>query len=71
MHGVYGAAGQNGTAGVYVIDPETERLMEFLKMPSMVYNVCFGGNDQQNLYVTSGGSIYLVRTINKGIILPL
>ena len=68
---IYGAAGREETAGVYVIDPETEILLEYLKMPDMVYNVCFGGDDKRNLYVASGGSIYLVRTINKGVVLPL
>lgn len=68
---IYGAAGSDETAGVYVIDPEKGTLIDFLKMPTMVYNVCFGGEDQQNLYVASGGSIYLVRTLNKGVVLPL
>lgn len=67
---IYGAAGEGETAGVYVIDPEHGALLDYQPFPEMVYNVAFGGEDGKNLYICSGGSVYLLRTINQGVVIP-
>lgn len=68
---IYGAAGEGATSGVYVIDPYVNQLLSFQSFPSTVYNVCFGGQEGKRLYVCSGGSIYLMKTKNEGVVLPI
>jgi gluconolactonase len=68
---IYGAAGEEETSGVYVIDPEQGELLAYQPFPEMVFNVAFGGDDGKNLYVCSGGSVYMMRTIYQGIVLPV
>ncbi len=49
--------------GVYVIHPETGKLLGFLPVPTdEVTNCAFGGVDRRDLYITGGGTLYRVRT---------
>ncbi len=68
---IYAAAGEGKTAGVYVIDPEAGKLLDFKSFPATVFNVCFGGEDGKILYVASGGSIYALHTNLQGLVLPV
>lgn len=53
--------------GVYVIDPESGKLLAFLSVPTdEVTNCAFGGADLKTLYVTGGGTLYSVRTETPG-----
>lgn len=67
---IYGAAGDGETTGVYVIDPENNTLLDVFYTPEKAYNVAFGGEDKKDLYIAAGGSIYMVRTVNEGLLLP-
>ena len=56
--------------GIYVIDPETGKLLAFLPVPTdEVTNCAFGGDDLKTLYVTGGGTLYSVRTTTPGRVL--
>ncbi len=49
--------------GIYVLHPETGKLMGFLPVPTdEVTNGAFGGADRRDLYITGGGTLYRVRT---------
>jgi gluconolactonase len=53
--------------GVYVIDPESGKLLAFLPVPrDEVTNCAFGGDDLKTLYITAGGTLYSVRTTTPG-----
>jgi gluconolactonase len=53
--------------GIYVIDPESGKLLAFLAVPrDEVTNCAFGGDNLQTLYITGGGTLYSVRTTTKG-----
>jgi gluconolactonase len=53
--------------GIYVIDPESGKLLEFLPVPTdEVTNCAFGGEDLRTLYVTAGGTVYSIRTSTAG-----
>jgi gluconolactonase len=53
--------------GIYVIDPESSKLLAFLAVPrDEVTNCAFGGDDLQTLYITGGGTLYSIRTKTKG-----
>lgn len=67
---IYGAAGSGETTGVYVIDPERGKQLNFRQFPATAFNVCFGGEDARTLYVCSGGSVYAMKTQNPGLVLP-
>jgi gluconolactonase len=67
---IYGAAGSGETTGVYVIDPESGKQLDFRQFPATAFNVCFGGEDGHMLYVCSGGSVYGMKTQNAGLVLP-
>ena len=58
--------------GIYVINPNLEmskRLITFLPIPTdEVTNCAFGGSDKKTLYITGGGTLYSIRTINPGFI---
>ena len=66
---IYGAAGQEKTTGVYVINPQTKEKVDFSPMPATAFNVAFTEN-RNSLIVASGGNIYKLRTKNKGVMLP-
>lgn len=54
-------------AGIYVLDPQTGNLLEFLAIPTdEVTNCAFGGGDLKTLYVTGGGVLYSIRTTTPG-----
>jgi gluconolactonase len=56
--------------GIYVIDPETGKLLAFLAVPTdEVTNCAFGGDDLKTLYVTGGGTLYSIRTATPGRVL--
>ena len=53
--------------GVYVIDPESGKLLAFLPVPTdEVTNCAFGGDDRKTLYITGGGTLYSIRTVTPG-----
>ena len=53
-------------AGVYVLDIEG-RLLDFIHVPTdEVTNCAFGGEDRKTLYITGGGTLYSIRTKNRG-----
>jgi gluconolactonase len=55
-------------AGLYVLSPEG-KLLEFVAVPTdETTNVAFGGADLKTLYITSGGSLYSIRTKTAGLI---
>lgn len=59
--------------GIYVIDPEAGKLLEFLPVPTdEVTNCAFGGKDRKTLYITGGGTLYSIRTTTPGrVVWPL
>ena len=49
--------------GIYVIHPESGKLLDFIAVPTdEVTNCAFGGADGRDLYITGGGTLYRVRT---------
>ena len=53
--------------GIYVIDPESGKLLAFVGVPTdEVTNCAFGGEDRKTLYVTGGGVLYSTRTTTPG-----
>lgn len=56
--------------GIYVIDPETGKLLAFQGVPTdEVTNCAFGGGDLKTLYITGGGILYRIRTTTPGRVL--
>lgn len=56
--------------GVYVIDPESGKLLAFVAVPTdEVTNCAFGGADLKTLYITGGGTLYSIRTTTAGRVL--
>lgn len=56
--------------GIYVIDPESGKLLAFLGVPTdEVTNCAFGGDDLKTLYITGGGTLYSIRTTTPGRVL--
>lgn len=54
--------------GIYVFNPEGS-LIEFVHVPrDEVTNCAFGGADLKTLYITGGGILYSIRTLQKGIV---
>lgn len=54
-------------AGIYVIDPDSGKLLGFQPVPTdEVTNCAFGGDDLKTLYVTGGGTLYSIRTTTPG-----
>jgi sugar lactone lactonase YvrE/cephalosporin-C deacetylase-like acetyl esterase len=53
--------------GIYVIDPESGKLLAFIGVPTdEVTNCAFGGEDLKTLYITGGGTLYSIRTTTPG-----
>lgn len=53
--------------GIYVIDPKTGKLLDFVAVPTdEVTNCAFGGTDLKTLYITGGGTLYSIRTATPG-----
>lgn len=53
--------------GIYVIDPESGKLLAFLGVPTdEVTNCAFGGDDLKTLFITGGGTLYSIRTTTPG-----
>jgi gluconolactonase len=56
--------------GIYVIDPESGKLLAFVAVPTdEVTNCAFGGDDLKTLYITGGGTLYSIRTTTAGRVL--
>ncbi len=54
-------------SGVYVISPAGQ-LLNFIPIPEdLITNNTFGGADMKTLYVTSGPTLYKVRTAVTGL----
>ena len=53
--------------GIYVIDPESGKLLGFIAVPrDEVTNCAFGGDDLKTLYITGGGTLYSIRVATPG-----
>jgi sugar lactone lactonase YvrE/cephalosporin-C deacetylase-like acetyl esterase len=53
--------------GIYVIDPQTGKLLAFVPVPTdEVTNCAFGGEDRRTLFITAGGILYSIRTTTPG-----
>jgi gluconolactonase len=53
--------------GIYVIDPESGKLLAFVGVPTdEVTNCAFGGDDTKTLYITGGGTLYSIKTVTPG-----
>jgi gluconolactonase len=53
--------------GIYVLDPNSGELLEFLPVPTdEVTNCAFGGEDRKSLFVTGGGVLYSIRVTTPG-----
>ena len=56
--------------GIYVIDLQSGKLLDFLPVPrDEVTNCAFGGDYLKTLYITGGGTLYSVRTATAGRVL--
>jgi len=56
--------------GIYVIDPDSGKLLAFLAVPTdEVTNCAFGGSDLKTLYITGGGTLYSIRTTAPGFVI--
>jgi gluconolactonase len=56
--------------GVYVIDPDSGKLLGFIPVPrDEVTNCAFGGDDLKTLYITGGGTLYSIRVATPGRVL--
>ncbi|MFM8931030.1 MAG: SMP-30/gluconolactonase/LRE family protein [Gemmataceae bacterium] len=54
-------------AGIYVVDPETGKQLDFLPIPTdEVTNCAFAGGDRKTLLITGGGVLYSVRVKEPG-----
>ena len=53
--------------GIYVIDPESGKLLAFLGgADGRGDELRFGGDDLKTLYITGGGTLYSIRTVTAG-----
>jgi gluconolactonase len=56
-----------GKAGVYVYSPEG-KLIQTIEVPeSWTANVCFGGADRKQLFITASDSVYTIATRTQGL----
>jgi gluconolactonase len=55
--------------GIYVIDPQTGKLLAFQGVPTDEVTNCAFGDDLKTLYVTGGGTLYSIRTTTPGRVL--
>jgi gluconolactonase len=62
---IVATAGRGKTAGISIFTPEGKKV-SFLPTPEDPSNCCFGGKDQQTLYITAGKSLYRVETSMRG-----
>ena len=54
-------------AGIYVVDPDTGKQLDFLPIPTdEVTNCAFAGADRKTLLITGGGVLYSVRVREPG-----
>lgn len=57
---IYGAAGKDKTAGLYIISPDGKKL-GFIPIGELPTNCVFGDKDRKSLYLTAGKSLYRVK----------
>ncbi|MFQ6027581.1 MAG: SMP-30/gluconolactonase/LRE family protein [Dehalococcoidia bacterium] len=55
-----------GSGGIWVIDPEGNRL-GIIRVPEVPRNLAFGGPTLSTLYITAGDSLYRLETKTRGI----
>ena len=71
---IWGAGGTKEKAGIYVFELDQKRhqarVQEFIPLPEDPTNCTFGGRDRDTLYITSGTSLYRIRTTVKGLPVP-
>ena len=60
------AAGQDATTGLFVVSP-AGKLIGHQPIGEFATNVCFGGSDLRDLYLTAGKSVYHLRTTIPGL----
>lgn len=54
-------------SGIYVIDPEDGKLLQFIAVPiDMITNCAFGGDDLKTLFITAGHKLWSIRTSTPG-----
>jgi gluconolactonase len=58
---------QDVKGGIYVLDPQSGDLLDFLSVPTdEVTNCAFGDDDRKTLFVTGGGVLYRIRVRTPG-----
>ncbi|MFN4260448.1 MAG: SMP-30/gluconolactonase/LRE family protein [Gemmataceae bacterium] len=62
---IYATAGSGKASGVYVFNPQGERLA-FIATPETATNCVFGGQERNLLYITAGKSLYRIPLKTKG-----
>lgn len=50
--------------GVHVFSPAGDELL-FIPVPELVSNLCFGGADREDLFMTATTSLYRIRTTTR------
>lgn len=58
-----------GSGGIWVIEPDCERL-GIIRVPELPRNLVFGGRDLSTLYITAGDSVYTLETSARGAVDP-
>lgn len=66
---IYGAAGENETTGLFVISPQGKLLLH-KPMPEFSTNVTFGGKDRRDIFLTATKSVYHMRSLTPGAVVP-
>jgi gluconolactonase len=57
-----GSVWSSSEIGVIVFSPAGAELGR-IRVPELTGNLCFGGEDGQNLYIAAGTSIYVIHTL--------
>jgi len=55
--------------GVHCISPDGELIGKIL-VPELVSNICFGGREKHQLFITATTSVYMIALNRKGCVLP-
>ena len=55
--------------GVHCISPEGT-LLGKIRVPELVSNMCFGGREKHQLFITASTSVYMIALNRKGCVLP-
>jgi len=57
----------SSASGVQVISPDGE-VLERIAVPEVVGNLCFGGDENDELFITASTSLYRIRTATRGLV---